>query len=46
MSTAEARVFKPRIVHVDSANRIIDVGTEPAAAIAPGLTRPPFAALR
>jgi aspartate 1-decarboxylase len=46
MSTTEARAFKPRIVHVDSANRIIDVGTEPAAAIAPGLIRPPFAAIR
>lgn len=31
-----ARTYQPRIVHVDAANRIIDLGADPAAA-APGM---------
>lgn len=43
MSDAEARVFRPRVVHVDAANRIIEVWTVPAEARAAGLGRPPLA---
>ena len=32
LETAEARTFEPRIVHVDAANRIIELGADPAAA--------------
>jgi aspartate 1-decarboxylase len=39
---AEARTFRPRIVHVDGANRILDIGTDPAAA-PDGLERSPHA---
>ena len=46
MSTSEARRFRPRVVHVDHKNRIIEVGAEPAAAIAPDLATPPFAVRR
>jgi aspartate 1-decarboxylase len=31
MDDAEARSYQPRIVHVDAANRIVDLGTDPAA---------------
>ncbi|QIK65100.1 aspartate 1-decarboxylase [Nocardioides sp. HDW12B] len=31
MSTAEARAFTPRVVHVDARNRVVDLGTDPAA---------------
>lgn len=37
MSDAEARGFEPRVVHVDAANRIVAVGTDPSAPLA---TRP------
>ena len=43
MSDAEAREFTPRVVHVDSANRIVELGTDPAAAVVAGLAAPPFA---
>jgi aspartate 1-decarboxylase len=36
MDDATARTYQPRIVHVDGANRIIDLGADPAAA-APGM---------
>jgi aspartate 1-decarboxylase len=36
MDDAEARSFQPRIVHVDAANRIIELGADPAAAV-PGM---------
>lgn len=39
---ADARLFRPRVVHVDEANRIIDIGTDGAEAIAPGLSAPPL----
>jgi aspartate 1-decarboxylase len=29
----EARVFRPRVVHVDTANRIVDLGTDAAAPV-------------
>jgi aspartate 1-decarboxylase len=37
MDDAEARSFQPRIVHVDAANKIIELGADPAAA-AEGMT--------
>jgi aspartate 1-decarboxylase len=40
MSDSEARVFRPRIVHVDDANQIIKVGWDPAEAVIPGLLSP------
>ena len=43
MSDAEAREFSPRVVHVDAANRIVDLGTDPAAAVVAGSAAPPFA---
>ncbi|GGS75470.1 aspartate 1-decarboxylase [Planobispora rosea] len=30
MDDAEARVFRPRVVHVDRENRIVDLGDDPA----------------
>ncbi|MCW2901362.1 MAG: aspartate 1-decarboxylase [Streptosporangiaceae bacterium] len=30
MSDADARAFEPRVVHVDSANHIIELGSDPA----------------
>jgi aspartate 1-decarboxylase len=37
MEDAEARSFRPRIVHVDRGNRIIDLGDDPAEPV-PGST--------
>ena len=40
METAEARTFEPHVVFVDADNRIVDTGSDPAAAIAgTGLVR-------
>ena len=39
MDSAEARAYQPRIVHVDAANRIVELGVDPAAAVADGLIR-------
>jgi aspartate 1-decarboxylase len=39
MDDAEARAYQPRIVHVDAANRIVELGTDPAAAVTDGLIR-------
>ncbi|GIH75563.1 aspartate 1-decarboxylase [Planobispora longispora] len=30
MDDAEARIFRPRVVHVDRENRIVDLGDDPA----------------
>ena len=30
---AEARALRPRVVHVDSGNRIVDLGTDPSAPV-------------
>lgn len=43
MTDAEARTFTPRIVHVDAANRSVQIGTDPAHAVTDGLAAPPFA---
>ncbi|WP_250031494.1 aspartate 1-decarboxylase [Paractinoplanes maris] len=42
LEDAEARAYQPRIVHVDAANKIIELGADPAAAaegMPGGLTR-------
>ncbi|GGL03136.1 aspartate 1-decarboxylase [Mangrovihabitans endophyticus] len=39
MDDAEAGAFRPRIVHVDAANKIIELGADPAAAV-PGMAGP------
>lgn len=43
MTTEEAKVYEPKVVHVDQNNRIIQLGNDPAEGIAPGMMRPPFA---
>lgn len=43
MSDRKAGRFEPSVVHVDSSNRIVTVGTDPAAAVA-GTSVPPLAA--
>jgi aspartate 1-decarboxylase len=37
MDDAEARAYQPRVVHVDAANRVIELGSDPAEAV-PGMT--------
>ena len=36
MDDAEARLYQPRVVHVDGANRVLELGQDPAAAV-PGM---------
>ncbi|WP_171042273.1 aspartate 1-decarboxylase [Sinomonas gamaensis] len=43
MSNEEAREFVPTVVHVNAENKIIELGTDPAEGVTPGLMRPPFA---
>ncbi|WP_454810471.1 aspartate 1-decarboxylase [Paenarthrobacter nitroguajacolicus] len=43
MTTDEAKVYNPKVVHVDPQNRILRLGNDPAEGITPGLARPPFA---
>lgn len=43
MTTAEAREYIPTVVHVDAQNRIAQLGSDPAEAVAEGLQKPPFA---
>lgn len=43
MSEADARACRPRVVHVDAANRTVEIGADPAAALASELSRPPLA---
>ena len=43
MSTAEARDYVPAVVHVDAANKIVHLGTDPAEAVTEHLLRPAFA---
>ena len=42
----DAAAFVPRIVHVDAANRIVELGDDPAASVVEGLVTPPHALLR
>ncbi|WP_125615854.1 aspartate 1-decarboxylase [Specibacter cremeus] len=44
MTTAEARDYVPTVVHVDAANAIVQLGSDPAEAVTEGLSRPPLAA--
>ena len=46
LEDAEARAFVPSVVHVDRDNRIVDLGADPAEALAEDLQRPPFAVAR
>lgn len=43
MDDAEARSFVPKVVHVDADNRIVELGADPAQALAGDTQRPPFA---
>ncbi len=43
MTRAEAVEYVPTVVHVDSDNAIVHLGTDPAEAITEGLLRPAFA---
>ncbi|MFP3581404.1 aspartate 1-decarboxylase [Arthrobacter sp. SIMBA_036] len=43
MTTEEAEAFKPRVVHVDDRNKIVQLGSDPAEAFTRGLLRPPHA---
>lgn len=43
LDEAEARSFRPSIVHVDASNRIVATGTDAAEALISELERPPFA---
>lgn len=43
METAEARSYVPRIVHVDAANSIRALGSDPSEAVAGDVQRPPHA---
>ena len=40
---AEARSFVPSVVHVNSNNRAIELGADPAEAVSAGVQRPPHA---
>jgi aspartate 1-decarboxylase len=46
MTTEEARVFEPHVVHVDAENRIVALGNDPAEAILDDVETPPHALLR
>ena len=43
LEDAEARSYVPAVVHVDENNRVIELGTDPAEAIAESVERPPHA---
>jgi len=43
MTTAEALEYVPSVVHVDAANKMVKLGTDPAEAVTEGLLRPAFA---
>lgn len=44
MSTKKAKVFEPSVVHVDRANRIVQVDSDPSGSHVEGLVSPPCAA--
>lgn len=46
MTTEHARAFDPTVVHVDGANRIVELGHDPAEAVTDGVQRPPHAVVR
>ncbi|MCO1338558.1 aspartate 1-decarboxylase [Kocuria polaris] len=41
METAEARTYTPRVVHVNKANEMIELGSDPAEAVMDSVSRPP-----
>src|SRR6476660_6388028 len=41
MDDAEARTYRPRVVHVDADNKVVDLGTDPSTA-APGTAGTPL----
>lgn len=41
MENDEALTFKPRVVHVDAQNQIIEIGSDAAESVVAGLHRPP-----
>ena len=43
LEDAEARAFSPTVVHVDEANQIVAVSSDPADALTQGVSRPPLA---
>lgn len=43
MTIEEATAYKPKVVHVDEHNRVIQLGNDPAEGLTPGLLRPPYA---
>ncbi|GAA4053636.1 aspartate 1-decarboxylase [Arthrobacter methylotrophus] len=43
MTTEEARAYQPKVVHVDKSNKIVQLGSDPAEGITPGIMRPPHA---
>jgi len=45
MTRDEAAAFSPVVVHVDTRNRIVDIGDDPSAPVE-GATTPPFAVPR
>jgi len=45
MTRDEAAAFSPVVVHVDTKNRIVDIGDDPSAPVE-GATTPPFAVPR
>jgi aspartate 1-decarboxylase len=43
MTTEEAKSYQPKVVHVDRTNKIVQLGSDPAEGITPGIMRPPHA---
>lgn len=43
VESTDAAAFAPRVVHVDAANRIVELGADPASAVTEGLVSPPHA---
>jgi aspartate 1-decarboxylase len=43
MTTEEAKAYVPAVVHVDAANRIKQLGSDPAESVTEEVQRPPYA---
>jgi aspartate 1-decarboxylase len=43
MTTDEAKAYVPAVVHVDAANRIKQLGSDPAESVTEEVQRPPYA---
>lgn len=46
MTTDEAKAYVPTVVHVDAANRIKQLGSDPAESVTEEVQRPPYAVAR